>query len=254
LAKRKFNPTTQYSPEDAPKTLKDHPFYGLDLDPEQEVFRDAIWNKEIKVIICNAKAGCGKSTIALATANLLYQYGFYGGIVYVMFPTQEQRLGYLPGTLEEKAAPYMQALCDACITLGLDPVQCIASEDNIQAQKEGKTFIEFTTDTFMRGINIENKVVIIDEAANAYLDELKKVLTRIHDNCKVILIGHSGQCDLVKKPERSGFIPYIEAFRRAIEKGETRAKICELNTNHRGWISSFCDNVYYDQRDIDLET
>jgi predicted ribonuclease YlaK len=189
----------------------------------------------------------GKSVIAVGTANLLVQYGFYSGIVYVMFPTMEQRLGYLPGTLEEKAAPYMQALCDACYTLGIDPNQAILSEDNVQAMKEGKAYIQFTTDTFMRGINIENKVVIVDEAANGYLDELKKVLTRIHDSCKLVLIGHSGQCDLVKKPERSGFVPYIEAFRKAIEQGETRAQICELTQNHRGWISSFCDNVYFDQ-------
>lgn len=237
---------SQYNKNQAPRTLKGEPFYGLELDPEQEVFRDAIWNPEKKVVICNSKAGCGKTLIALGVANLLVQYGFHNGIVYVMFPTMEQRLGYLPGTLEEKAAPYMQALCDACYTLDIDPKMSIISEDNIQAQKEGRAFIEFTTDTFMRGINIENKVVIIDEAANGYLDELKKVLTRIHDNCKLVIIGHSGQCDLIKKSERSGFVPYINAFRKAIEEGETRAQICELNTNHRGWISSFCDNVNFE--------
>ena len=230
----------------APQYLTDEPFYGLELDEYQVKFRDAIWNPEKKVILCNAKAGTGKSTIALGTANLLVQYGFYDGIVYVMFPTQEQRLGYLPGTLEEKAAPYMQALCDACYTIGLDPAQCIVNEDNIQAQKEGKSFIQFTTDTFMRGINIEHKVVIVDEMQNGYMDECKKVLTRIHDNCCLILIGHTGQVDLVKKTERSGFVPYIKAFQKAIDEGETRAEICELKINHRGWISSFCDNVYMD--------
>lgn len=238
----------QYNRDQAPQSLKGEPFYGLTLDPEQEVFRDAIWNPEKKVIICNARAGVGKSVIAVGTANLLVQYGFYSGIVYVMFPTMEQRLGYLPGTLEEKAAPYMQALCDACYTLGLDPNQVILSEENTQAMKEGKAYIQFTTDTFMRGINIENKIVIVDEAQNSYLDELKKVLTRIHDSCCLILIGHAGQVDLIKKPERSGFVPYIEAFRKAIDKGETRAQICELTHNHRGWISSFCDNVYFDQQ------
>ena len=51
------------------------------------------------------------------------------------------------------------------------------------------------------------------------------------------------QCDLVKKPERSGFGKYLDAFRKAIDKGETRAQICELHTNHRGWFSTFCDDV-----------
>lgn len=233
----------QLSPSQAPKSLDDIMFYGLDLDPEQKVFRDAIWNPEKLIVCCNAKAGTGKSLIAVGTANLLVQYGFYDGIVYVMFPTQEQRLGYLPGSVEEKTSPYMQCLEDALLTLGIDPTSTIVSDNNLQAQKNGTAFIEFTTDTFMRGINIEHKVVIIDEMQNAYKDICKKVLTRIHDNCKTILIGHNEQCDLLKHQERSGFVPYIEAFRKAIDEGETRAQICELKTNHRGWISTFCDNV-----------
>ncbi len=236
----------QLSPSQAPKSLDEIMFYGLDLDPEQKIFRDAIWNPERLVVCCDARAGSGKTLIALGTANLLVQYGFYDGIVYIMFPTQEQRLGYLPGTVEEKAAPYMQALCDALMTIGLDPQSAIISDNNIQAQKNGTAFIEFTTDTFMRGINIEHKVVIVDETANGYGDECKKVLTRIHDNCKTILIGHSKQCDLLKHKERSGFVPYLNAFRKAIDNGETRVQICELHTNHRGWVSTFCDNVEFD--------
>jgi predicted ribonuclease YlaK len=240
LAIRKFIPKCNYNP---PQNLNDHPFYGLSLDEYQVKFRDAIWDPNKLVVLCNSKAGTGKSTIALGTANLLVQYGFYDGIVYIMFPTQEQRLGYLPGTLEEKSAPYMQCLYDACYTIGLDPAQCIISEDNIQNQKEGKAFIKFTTDTFMRGINIENKIVIVEESQNSYIDEMKKVCTRVHDSCKLIMIGHSEQCDLIKKSDRSGFAPYLKAFQKAIDDGETRAAICDLKINHRGWISTFCDDV-----------
>ena len=244
LAIRKYIP--QYN--DPPQYLTDHPFYGLNLDEYQIKFRDAIWNPERLVVICESKSGSGKSLVALGTANLLVQYGFYDGIVYIMSPTMEQRLGYLPGTVEEKSAPYMQALCDACCTLGLDPAQTIISEDNIQAQKEGKAYIHFTTDTFMRGINIEHKVVIIDEAQNFYFDLLKKTLTRIHDSCSTIIIGQKTQCDLVHRPERSGFGAYLEAFQKAIDRGETRAEICELKINHRGWLSNFCDDVYPDYK------
>ena len=243
----KNNKTTQnYSrnPEFAPATLTDHPFYGLTLDPEQIIFRDAIWDPKKTVTICDAKAGTGKTLIALGTANLLVQYGFYDGIVYVMFPTQEQRQGYLPGTLEEKSAPYMQPLLDAMATLGIPEYTLIS--DDMKYRKEDSAYIQFSVDTFMRGINLENKVVIVEECQNSYFPELKKVLTRIHDNCTAILIGSRIQSDLFKHVERSGFVPYIEAFKKEIESGGPNAdkiSIVELKTNHRGWFSNFCDSV-----------
>ena len=88
----------QYNRDQAPQSLKGEPFYGLTLDPEQEVFRDAIWNPNKTVVLCDSMAGTGKSLVALGTANLLVQYGFYNGIVYITFPVQEHVLGYLPGT------------------------------------------------------------------------------------------------------------------------------------------------------------
>ena len=220
-----------------PETLTDHIFYGLKVDPEQKIFRDAIWDKNKIAVICNAKAGTGKTTIAVGVANLLYQYGLYNGIIYIVSPVMEQRQGFLPGDEEAKNAPYMQPLADALLTIGINPMKAIISDE--QSAKDG-AYIKFTVDTFLRGCNFENKVVIIEEAQNFYGDLLKKTLTRIHDNCKVIMIGHDKQCDLVKNPERSGFVKYIEAFREA---NDPRAQICELKTNHRGWFSTFCDDV-----------
>ena len=72
---------------DVPATLQEHPFYGLRLDEYQKVFRDAIWDTEKLIVFCNAKAGTGKTLIATATANLLYQYGRCNGIVYIASPT-----------------------------------------------------------------------------------------------------------------------------------------------------------------------
>ena len=81
---------------EAPKDLNDSLFYGLELDNEQKIFRDAIWDEEHLIVFCNAKAGTGKTLIATATANLLVQYGRYDGIVYISSPTQEEKLGFLP--------------------------------------------------------------------------------------------------------------------------------------------------------------
>jgi predicted ribonuclease YlaK len=243
--KRNNKTSYQYcKSEFAPETLEDHQFYGLELDEEQKIFRDKIWSKDTIAVICNAVAGVGKSTISLGVANLLVQYGRYNGIVYIMAPTQEQKQGYLPGGLEEKSAPYMQPLKDAMLTLGIAE-SCLIDDCDYIHQKSGDAYIKFTVDTYLRGCNLENKVIIIDEAENYYFDELKKVLTRIHDSCKVIIIGHDGQCDLYKHPERSGFIPYLNAFK---EINDPRVAICTLSTNHRGWFSNFCDGVVMNKK------
>ena len=225
-------------PQQAPQTLRGHPFYGLVLDEQQEKFRDAIWNPENLIVFCNALAGTGKTTIAAATANLLCQYGLYDGVVYIASPTQEQKQGYLAGSIEEKSDPYFEPFYQALHKIGVN--LNTASYDNVLNEKNGTAYIRCVTHTFLRGTNFEHKVVIVDEAQNYYFDELKKVLTRIHDNCKVVVIGHDGQVDLNKNPEQSGFLRYLNWF-----EDDPRCAVCELSKNYRGWISRHADELLF---------
>lgn len=231
-----------YTPADAPTTLSGHLFYGLELDDKQEHFIDAIWDRTKTAVVCNAKAGTGKTTLAVGTASMLYHYGFYSGVIFIISPTQEQRQGFVPGDPDKKNEPYMGPLVDALLKIGEIPSKVIISADNVESQKNGDAYIEFISDTYIRGVNFENKVVIIDEAQNFYFDILKKALTRCHDNCKIIIIGHDKQCDIIKGPERSGFIPYLNAFMNC---EDSRVEVCKLTKNYRGWFSTFCDNVEY---------
>ena len=221
---------------DIPENLDNHPFYGLELDDEQKAFRDAIWSKDKPIVFCNAKAGTGKTTIATGVANLLVKYGRYDGIVYISSPCQEEKQGYLKGSLEEKSQPYAEAFYDALEKIGVNIN--VATYDDIMNEKNGTAYIKAITHTFLRGTNFENKVVIIDESQNYYFDELKKVLTRMHDNCKVIVIGHSQQCDLFHNPERSGFVKYLNHFSK-----DERCAVCQLTKNYRGWISNMADEL-----------
>lgn len=221
-----------------PQSLEDSPFYGLQLDAEQKVFRDAIWNPEKLIVFCNAKAGTGKTTIATATADLLCQYGQYDGIVYIASPTQEQKQGFLAGSIEEKSEPYFEPFYQALNKIGTNLNTVLYG--NVINAKNGTAYIRCVTHTFLRGVNFENKVVIIDEAQNYYFDELMKVLTRLHDSCKVIVIGHDGQIDLYKNPERSGFIRYLNWFAQ-----DERCAVCKLTKNYRGWISQHADSLSY---------
>lgn len=235
MATKRKNVVNEYG--DVPKNIDGHPFYGILLDEEQKEFVNAILNPEKLIIFANAKAGTGKTLMAVATANLLVQHNVYDGIVYIVSPVQEEKLGFLPGSADEKISIYTAPLYDALIKLGINPYTAVIQE-GVENQKNGTGYIDCISHVYLRGCNLENKVVIIEETQNMYVDELKKVLTRISDTSKTIVIGHSGQCDLYHHPENSGFVKYIEHFK---DKGY--AQICELNTNHRGIVSSWADEL-----------
>lgn len=219
-----------------PKTLDGHLFYGLQLDEEQLNFANAIWNPDIDIVFCNARAGTGKTTIATGVANLLVEYGMFDNLIYIMSPYGERKQGWLPGTITEKSSVYFEAFYQALITCGVNPIHAINDESMVN-QKNGTGFITCITDTFLRGTNLNDAVVIIDEAQNYTTSQLKKTLTRIGTKVKVIVIGHELQCDL-ERPNESGFTKYIQHF-----SSKERAAFCSLTTNHRGWISQCADEV-----------
>lgn len=231
--------------ETVPATLDNHIFFGMNLDEEQRAFRDAIWDPDKLIVFCDAKAGSGKTQIAVMTAELLYQYKRYDGIVYITAPVQEGKIGFLPGTVQEKLEVYNEPFYQAAAKANMD-IQHMCYND-IENEKNGTAYVDCVSHNYLRGCNFEDKVVIIDEAQNFYLDELKKVLTRVHDNCKVIVIGHTGQIDLFHNPERSGFEPYIKHF-----KDVEWAAICKLTHNYRGKISNHADALLLHDKQEDL--
>lgn len=219
-----------------PLNLDEHPFYGIPLDDEQRVFANAIWNPNIDIVFCNSKAGTGKTTIAVGVADMLVKYGLFGSIVYIMSPYGERKQGWLPGSITEKSAVYFEALYQALMSCDINP-NAVINEESLASMKNGTGYITCITDTFLRGSNLDNAVIIIDEAQNYTVSQLKKTLTRVGKKVKVIVIGHELQCDL-DNPSESGFVKYIEHF-----KDCERAAVCTLSTNHRSWISSHADEV-----------
>lgn len=170
------------------------------------------------------------------TAQLLCKYNRYDGIVYITAPVQEGKIGFLPGTVNEKLAVYNEPFYEAAIKANINIEQSIC--EDIENQKNGTAYIQCVSHNYLRGCNFENKVIIIDECQNYYVDQLKKVLTRMHDNCKVICIGHTGQVDLYHHPQNSGFAPYLQHF-----KNVDWAQVCHLTHNYRGKISGYADSL-----------
>jgi phosphate starvation-inducible protein PhoH len=110
-------------------------------------------------------------------------------------------MGFLPGEKEEKEAAYM------------DPY--ISTVNELFNDKEGwKKMIsfkniEFITTSFIRGITLNDSVIIVDEAQNCNYHELCSIITRVGKNCKLILCGDYYQSDFVKESDKSGLYSFI---------------------------------------------
>ena len=229
--------TNIISYDNPPETLLEHPFYGFKLDEEQQIFRDAIWNKDKLIVFCNARAGTGKTTIATATADLLVKYGLYKGIVYIASPYGEGKQGFLPGSITEKSEVYFEPFYQAIERCGINPFTAICN-DTMVAEKYGTGYIKCLTHTYLRGTNFHEMVIILDETQNYDFNSLKKTLTRMSDDCKIIVIGHDKQKDT--EDNSNGFVRYMQHFGNS---GDERVAICKLTHNYRGWISSFADEL-----------
>lgn len=204
--------------------------YANKLTNEQKEYVDSIFDNQLTIV--NARSGTGKTTLAVACAKIIGK-----DLLYTFSPVEENSLGFTPGDIEMKESKYFQPLKDALLEIGEQPDKVIVSEDNIENVKNGNTWVEAKSHVFARGTNIKNKTVIIDEAQNFTESELRKLLTRIHDDCKVIMIGHTGQIDL-DRPQDSGFAPYIEHFKK-----KDYAHVCELNWNFRGRLANDADEL-----------
>ena len=215
------------------KRKNDDVFYGLVLNEEQEAFKEAIMSDEYGVIIADATAGSGKTLIAVACAHILCKTDRYKSAVYIFPTVEEASLGYRPGNTTEKEADYLGPLYDALIKIRELPQQAISSDIT---EKNGTAWITARSATFMRGINLENKVVIIDECQNMSVPIIKRIVSRCHDNCKVIILGCQAQTDVPLS--KSGFkqlIDHMDGFEGYLK--------CELPISYRGKLAMHIDKL-----------
>nr|MDD6336084.1 PhoH family protein [bacterium] len=147
--------------------------------------------RENTVTLCIGPAGTGKTYLAVAVAISALRRKEIDRII-MSRPAVEagEKLGFLPGDLQNKVDPYLRPLYDA--------FNAIVGPEVTQRYLE-KGIIEIAPLAFMRGRTLDNACVIIDEAQNATLDTLKMVLTRFGEGAKVILTGDVTQIDLPRE-------------------------------------------------------
>ena len=149
-------------------------------------------------------AGTGKTYLAVAMAISALMTKRVNRIVLAR-PAVEagERLGFLPGTLQEKVDPYLRPLYDALYDM-LDP-------DKVDRYLE-KNVIEIAPIAFMRGRTLNDAFVILDEAQNTTSEQMKMFVTRLGFNSKAVITGDITQIDL-PNPGRSGLVEAIDVLR-----------------------------------------
>ena len=181
------------------------------LSEHQEDYYNILKNNQITV--ASGPAGVGKSFIAMKAAVdlLVYANNSYEKIIIVRPAVEaEEKLGSLPGNLEEKLDPY---IFPSYYLLN----KIIGKEAREELKKA--EIIEVFALAYMRGMNIDNSILIFEEAQNSTPNQMKLLLTRIGYNSKFFISGDLEQTDRYKDKKQSGLYDAIQKFSNVSDIG-----------------------------------
>lgn len=171
----------------------------------QKEFINLIKNKEI--ILCKGPAGVGKSYISIAEAlRLLNLQNNKFKKIFIITPLvpSEESIGYLKGDLDAKMAPYLYSTYYI--------MDSIIGEEARKKLVEEKIIIPIALG-FLRGVNIDDAILIAEEFQNSTTGQMKTLLTRIGYNSKFIISGDIEQIDRFKNRDDSGLKDAFERFK-----------------------------------------
>lgn len=212
--------------------------YGIKPRNAEQTFAvNALCNVDIPLVSMTGKAGTGKTLLALASALQVRKFYRQIYVARPVVPLSNKDIGYLPGDVESKLAPYMQPLWD---NLKVIQDQFPETDKNYQLInnmiKEEKLVIEPLS--YIRGRSLQRIYFIVDEAQNLTPHEIKTIITRAGEGAKIVLTGDIYQIDHPYLDSQSNGLSYlIEHFKGQrlyahvnLEKGE-RSELAELASN-----------------------
>ena len=159
--------------------------------------------KNSKILLLHGVAGTGKTYIALykALEEALEKPNTIKKVVIVRSAVPSREIGHLPGDEKEKSEVYQQPYIEICTNL-------FGRKDAFQRLQEQHN-IEFMITSFVRGITLEDSVIIVDECQNMTDMELNSIITRVGNRSKIIFCGDFRQTDLYKKSDMSGLKKFM---------------------------------------------
>ena len=182
-------------------------------DVYQGMVINSITNEDVDISILLGPAGTGKTFITMASAlELIVEKRLYKRMIFTRsMDSQFEEIGFLPGTEYEKMAPWVGGAFDSLEQLHKKDAK--GAEDSIKFLLE-KGYIQFKALNFIRGRSFNDTILVIDECQNLTASQMKTILTRAGENCKVILMGNLAQIDnRFVTPTNSGLTYVAEKFK-----------------------------------------
>lgn len=196
--------------------------FGLTPKNKEQTFAlDLLYDENVRLLTLTGPSGCGKTLLAIAAAldqlRSLGNHQRYERVI-VTKPVQPvgKDIGFLPGTLQEKMEPWIAPIKDNMNFLFLknNKKKNGNGENDYLSLMQEKGLIEIEAITFIRGRSIPNSFMIIDEAQNLSMHELKTIITRVGEGTKIVLTGDIEQIDNVHVDMYSNGLTYaIEKFK-----------------------------------------
>lgn len=169
----------------------------------QERYVGLLKQKSKKIVVATGPAGTGKTMFATEYGVRNFLLGTYEKLIFTRPSVSvDEDLGYLPGTLEEKMAPWVRPIYDILY-------QFISPKEVTSLMEE--KIIEISPLGYMRGRTFKNCWIVADEMQNSTISQMKMLLTRLGENSRLIITGDLEQYD--RNNELNGLDDFLNKFR-----------------------------------------
>jgi phosphate starvation-inducible protein PhoH len=169
----------------------------------QEIYASILRQKSKKIVVATGPAGTGKTLFATECGVKNFLLGNYEKLIFTRPSVSvDEDLGYLPGTLEEKMAPWIRPIYDILYNFITPKEVSILLEEKI---------IEISPLGYMRGRTFKNCWIVADEMQNSTVSQMKMLLTRLGENSRLIITGDLEQYD--RTNELNGLEDFLQKFK-----------------------------------------
>ena len=172
-------------------------------NPSQEYYHSQLKRKNKKIVVATGPAGTGKTLFATEWGVRNFLLGNYEKLIFTRpSVTVDEDLGYLPGTLEEKMAPWVRPIYDILYTFITPKEVTTLMEDKV---------IEIAPLGYMRGRTFKNCWIVADEMQNSTMSQMKMLMTRLGENSRMVITGDLEQYD--RSQEVNGLEDFLDKFK-----------------------------------------